>query len=245
MQKKTFVIGDIHGCYHTLMALIAKLPKDARLIFVGDLCDRGNYSKEVIEFISSNNYECVLGNHDYYMLRYIYDTLDGKRNMWNSYENMGHDTTLSSYANDRESLDKHILWISTLPQYIQIDEYFITHAFALPYYQRRDNHKFKEALMINRLNAPLRWKANWEKDWKQYPIINIFGHDDADEVQIGDNYYGIDTACVYGGKLTAIELGTMKLYQQKLLKRDINKSSNSFIKRFLSLSFPTTITKSF
>ena len=36
-----YIIGDVHGCYDTLMALIAKLPEDAEIVFVGDLIDRG------------------------------------------------------------------------------------------------------------------------------------------------------------------------------------------------------------
>lgn len=31
-----YVIGDVHGHYDTLIALVAKLPRDARLVFVGD-----------------------------------------------------------------------------------------------------------------------------------------------------------------------------------------------------------------
>lgn len=55
----TFVIGNVHGCYHTLLNLIQKLPSDAKLIFVGDLCDKGNYSEDVIEFIIQNNYPSI------------------------------------------------------------------------------------------------------------------------------------------------------------------------------------------
>ena len=55
-MSSTFVIGDVHGCYYTLMDLVDKLSKDADLIFVGDLCDKGLYTKEVIEFVKSNNY---------------------------------------------------------------------------------------------------------------------------------------------------------------------------------------------
>jgi len=139
MQTSTYVIGDIHGCYHTMMALLDKLPSDARIIFVGDLCDRGNYSKEVIEYISSNHYECILGNHDYYMATSIDDALEGRENIWSKDENMGYEATLKSYGGDREILHRHIKWIKTLPQYIEIDHYFISHAFALPYYQRKNN----------------------------------------------------------------------------------------------------------
>ena len=60
----------------------------------------------------------------------------------------------------------------------------------------------------------------WEEGYEEYPIINIFGHDNHDEVVLGKNYYGINTGCVYGGKLTALELGSMELIQQPLLKID-------------------------
>jgi len=36
-----YIIGDIHGEYQVLLKLIEKLPKDAKLIFVGDLIDKG------------------------------------------------------------------------------------------------------------------------------------------------------------------------------------------------------------
>ena len=58
------VISDVHGCYKTLLALIAQLPTDEELCFVGDLIDRGPQSKDVIEFVKSNNHKCVLGNHE-------------------------------------------------------------------------------------------------------------------------------------------------------------------------------------
>ena len=36
-----FIIGDVHGCVHTLDALIKKIPSHELLVFVGDLIDRG------------------------------------------------------------------------------------------------------------------------------------------------------------------------------------------------------------
>ena len=48
------VIGDIHGCFHTLKklyALILKKYPDIPVCAVGDLVDRGKYSYEVVEFI--------------------------------------------------------------------------------------------------------------------------------------------------------------------------------------------------
>ena len=52
-------------------------------------------------------------------------------------------------------------------------------------------------------------------------VINIFGHCKFDEVLIGKNYYGIDTSCVYGNKLTALQLGSMKIFEENVVKVDI------------------------
>ena len=67
----TYIIGDVHGEFDSLRLLTDKLPKDSKLIFVGDLVDRGKKSKEVVEFVKSNNYLCVLGNHEKMMLDYL------------------------------------------------------------------------------------------------------------------------------------------------------------------------------
>ena len=54
--EKTYVIGDVHGCYHTLKALMQHIEHDARVIFVGDLCDRGLYTRQTIAFVIENGY---------------------------------------------------------------------------------------------------------------------------------------------------------------------------------------------
>ena len=210
MKKNTFVIGDIHGCYHTMRKLIAKLPKDAELVFVGDLCDSGLYTKEVIEYIIDNNHKCVLGNHDKHMNRHLKDALKGEEFKWNTTELYAGNTTVESYKNcDEDLINKHLEWIDHLPPYIQIGEYFITHGFGLPYYQRRDIKKYQFPLRANRLSS-MEYQKGWEEGYEDYDVINIFGHDSFDKVARGKNYYGIDTGCKYGKKLTAIELGSMK-----------------------------------
>ncbi len=69
---RTFVIGDVHGCYETLMALLDKIdfsPQSDKLCFVGDLVNRGPKSLKVLEFIYSlPNYAITLGNHDLHLL---------------------------------------------------------------------------------------------------------------------------------------------------------------------------------
>jgi len=60
------IIGDVHGCYKTLQALLAKilLNHNEQICFVGDLIDRGPKSKEVVDFVRDRGHLCVKGNHE-------------------------------------------------------------------------------------------------------------------------------------------------------------------------------------
>lgn len=219
-MNKTYIIGDVHGCYHTLLKLIEQLPKNSELIFVGDLCDRGLYTKDVIEFVKINNYRCIMGNHEHYMIEHL---LHQNEPRWLSKEYMGGKETMQSYNGYEKLLNEHLRWLQTLPTYILKDNYFITHAFCLPYYKRRNHLDKKHAMMVNRVADKDEWGYDWEDGYEEYDIINIFGHDHSDDIQISRNFYGIDTGCVYGNRLSAIELGTMKIFEQKVLDIDIKK----------------------
>jgi len=67
-MNKHYIIGDVHGEYQTLLALIERLPKDAKLIFVGDLIDRGLESAEVVKLVRIFGHACVMGNHENEMI---------------------------------------------------------------------------------------------------------------------------------------------------------------------------------
>lgn len=213
----TFVIGDVHGCFHTLMKLTEKLPKKSKLIFVGDLCDKGNFSKDVIEFVVQNKHKCVLGNHEYLML----NNIENEKSKWATQKNFGGYKTIESYKNDNETLQKHLNWIKTLPSYIIKDKFFITHGYGLPYYKRRDEEKSKKTLMSNRKDYHGKWAKDFEKGHFDYDIINIFGHDYGSRPVSDNQYFNIDSGCVYGEKLTAICLGTKELINVDVEDRDI------------------------
>ena len=71
-----YVIGDVQGCYDELMLLCKKIkfnPKKDKLIFAGDLVNRGPKSLEVLNFCLENkkSIKAVLGNHDFYLLYLI------------------------------------------------------------------------------------------------------------------------------------------------------------------------------
>ncbi len=212
--ENTYVIGDVHGCFHTLKNLLLQLPKDAELIFVGDLCDKGNFSKDVINFVMKNEYLCVKGNHEHLMQKYMYDAvIHDKHSPWSSDKRYGGLVTLQSYVDDRACMIEHLKWVENLPTYIEVGPYFITHGFALPFHEHRDNPAYYDDYLLNRYEEGM--KVEDSRD-----VINIFGHCVFDEVISGKAFYAIDTGCSYGNKLTAIQLGTMKLYQEPMDGKD-------------------------
>ena len=52
-MENIYIISDVHGCYKTLLALIEQFPnkQNSKIVFVGDLVDRGNDSYNVVKFI--------------------------------------------------------------------------------------------------------------------------------------------------------------------------------------------------
>jgi len=75
------IVGDVHGELAALWDLLAHLgyersgrhPKGRKLVFVGDLCDRGPDSPEVLrrvlDWVAGGHAQAVLGNHELNLLR--------------------------------------------------------------------------------------------------------------------------------------------------------------------------------
>jgi len=222
-KTKTYIIGDVHGCYYTLMSLIEKLEKNSTIIFVGDLIDKGNFSKKVVQYVIDNNHDCILGNHENLMIKYIKDSfLDKNCSNWSSKKYFGGYKTIEDYKKDKATLQKHLTWMKSLPRYIMIEKYFITHAFALPYYKRRDTKEVQSGLMSNRPSDKKQWGWDWEEGFEDYDITNIYGHEVVEQIDINKNFIGIDTGCVYGKKLSAIELNTKEVISVDVNIKDIS-----------------------
>lgn len=76
-------IGDIHGYFDELQIMKKKLgynddwshPCGRKMVFLGDLCDRGPHSKEVmlevLRAVLDGKALMVMGNHDDKLLRYL------------------------------------------------------------------------------------------------------------------------------------------------------------------------------
>ena len=69
----TYLIGDVHGCYDELQALLHQVefnPQQDQLWLTGDLVARGPASLDVLRFVRSlgDSVKLVLGNHDLNLL---------------------------------------------------------------------------------------------------------------------------------------------------------------------------------
>lgn len=65
-QGRDFAVGDIHGCFNRLQAVLDEIgfdPAKDRLFSVGDLVDRGPDSDQVLDWIARPWFHAVRGNH--------------------------------------------------------------------------------------------------------------------------------------------------------------------------------------
>lgn len=224
MKKNIYIVSDVHGCYSTLMALIDQLPnkEKSHLIFVGDLIDRGQDSAKVVEFVKNGGYSCIKGNHEQMMIdsfqpsEGMYSTaLSRSIALWNL--NGGEATDKSYNEPFTHLLGSHLEWLKQLPNYLEYDikdendkMLFVTHGFGLPYWKDRHNldiaKKSRDARILD-FNIQI----------ENSDIYNVFGHDvqENGKVLITDNYAAIDTGCVFGGFLTALEWPSKRIIEQK------------------------------
>ena len=114
-MSKTYIIGDIHGCYDEFIELSNRIgiTADDLVISLGDIVDRGNKSLELYEHFKSNaNTVVLMGNHERKHLRGIlsYSQEIGKVQFGEKY-------------------DEFKNWVKTLPYYYETEEAIIVHAF--------------------------------------------------------------------------------------------------------------------
>jgi bis(5'-nucleosyl)-tetraphosphatase (symmetrical) len=71
-MSKIYAVGDVQGCAPSLKALVKKLPSKSKMIFLGDLVNRGPDSlgalRQLKSLQESGRAECILGNHDLHLL---------------------------------------------------------------------------------------------------------------------------------------------------------------------------------
>jgi len=207
LKETVWIIGDVHGSYDKLLALIKKLPKDAHICFVGDLIDRGKRSAYVVDFVMHGGYDCVLGNHETFMVK-NYD-------LWK--KNYGSKTLKSYYGLGFDRRPRHFQWLRKLP-YFRYYEFkghkplVVSHSYIHNIWQGKEfayTEKELDDMTWQHMTEPRQFNKSKEIN---NSIFNIFGHTVLDEVKITDSYAMIDTgACFQDGKLSAICYPTMEI----------------------------------
>lgn len=128
-SEEIYVIGDVHGCFDTLVALINKLPHkfDSKICFVGDLVDRGARSAEVVELVIRGGFDAVMGNHEFRLLANKHEFFQGGAiadERW-FYQNGGRESFASYADKDLKFKERHIEFLANLPLFIEYDEFKI------------------------------------------------------------------------------------------------------------------------
>lgn len=79
--ERLILIGDIHGHYIQFRNLLRKLKYNAKkdhIIVLGDFVSKGPDSVKVLDYLMKNKIDCILGNHEYYVLQ-NYASFHGKQ----------------------------------------------------------------------------------------------------------------------------------------------------------------------
>jgi Calcineurin-like phosphoesterase len=218
MKNRLFAIGDIHGCYEPLRELVEHkigIKKTDKLILLGDYIDRGNQSREVVDYIIELKIKgfdiiALIGNHESMLL----DALDNDLFLPEWIQNGGNATLLSFGINSLKQLD--LLYIDFFKE--------------LQFYYLIDNFLFVHAGFNDRINNPFEDKYHmiWSRREKYTnPVfkdkIIIHGHTPVPElncrqdIQNHNRVINIDTGCVYSevagyGCLSAFEMYSRELF---------------------------------
>jgi bis(5'-nucleosyl)-tetraphosphatase (symmetrical) len=255
-MSKIFAVGDVQGCAPSLKTLLKKLPKKSKLIFLGDLVNRGPDSlgalRQLKSLQESGRAECILGNHDLHLL-----AIDAGLRKTKGLDTV--DAILN--APDRKEL---IGWIRKRPMALSNGKVLTVHAGVLPQWDLQQTiecaqevekalrgKSYKDFLANMYGNTPNKW-SNSLKGYERLRLITntltrmrfctpsgqmefeskeglengpkgympwfkvpkrktadtliYFGHWSTLGLLRHDNVIGLDTGCVWGGKLTAMEV---------------------------------------
>lgn len=241
------IIGDVHGCRDELLDLLKQLgytegdvlkglrhPEGRKLLFVGDLNDRGPDTAGVFE-IAMVLYDAgiarfVLGNHDWKLLKVLRS--QAKKEEFRG--NIGHDlndSLLQIYAKGPAFTKRVMDFLGKLPTVIETKELIVVHGAydaAKKDKEGRDFNLFGETDGSKKENGYPKRLYYWRDRYTGTKTI-VFGHDPLYDLKQreavskyvtagGAEIYGIDYGAPFGGELAAFrfperEIVTVKARQ--------------------------------
>lgn len=213
-RARTIIVGDVHGCRAELDALLDKLAfaSGDLLIFVGDIVARGPDSRGVLEIARQTGAVLVRGNHEQKILSWRDEKLAGLK-----------PEPLSPFHRDVAEVMTPVDWklFETSPVAYDLPDHgvYVVHAGLVPGVAL-DQQKPETMMRIRTVSVPgMRGEqALWGARWAGPPHV-VFGHNAAPGLQLHPWATGLDTGCVYGGRLTALVLGPEQKVPRALAAR--------------------------
>jgi serine/threonine protein phosphatase 1 len=202
----TLVIGDIHGCYHELQALLDKagLVSGDEIVAVGDIVDRGPETPEVLGFFQSTpGTQSIMGNHERKHIR----GGRGEVKLSNSQS--------ISKIQFGEAYPEALHWMSTLPLYLELPEAVIVHAYLEP---GKVLPEQDPTILCGTMTGERRLRNNYDRPWYELyagerpVIVGHKGYTSSNQPFIyRDMVFGLDTICVTGNSLSGILLPSFRI----------------------------------
>ena len=220
------IVGDVHGCVDELEELLARLgwardaegvhrhPEGRRLIFLGDLVDRGPRIVDALRLamaaVEKGRALCLPGNHD--------DKLRRKLRGRDVQVKHGLETTLEQLATTSADFRARIAdFIEGLPSHLVLDEgrLVVAHAGMREALQGRDDAGVRDFALYGETTGALDeqglpTRTDWAASYGGAAMV-VYGHTPVREPEWLNRTINIDTGCVYGGGLTALRYPELEL----------------------------------
>jgi hypothetical protein len=197
---RTIIVGDVHGCAGELEELLEHTRfaegTDA-LVFVGDLVARGPDSAGTLALARRLGARVVRGNHENKLLA----ARIGGRPLGTEHERVARSLSEDDWT-----------MIAAMPLWVDLPAHGarVVHAGVVPGVDVEDAPP--DALLTMRtLRSRGRWSDEpdagplWGAQYDGPPHV-VFGHNARPDPQLHAWATGLDTGCVYGGRLTALVL---------------------------------------
>ena len=209
-QPRLIAIGDVHGCIDELQDLLRQCdyaPGDL-VVFLGDLVCKGPDSIAVVQMAREIGALGVRGNHDFEVIR------------WHRAIKAGVDPPAlrSEHFHIASCLSKaDVKWLYNLPWYMSskdLGALFVHAGFVSGIRLAKQNPRLmmnmRSILPDGTVTSKFFNNWPWARLWDG-PQTVLFGHDADRGLQQYEHAIGLDTGCVYGGRLTACILPERKL----------------------------------